>query len=615
MCLISCPELLNPLFQHIILTIWFTSAFVCQTHAGYSSQGSDTTRIRLLKAELAEALYINQRKECYDKLRQLAIKTDNEALLANCCYELSYISIQQSDYPSTIQYIQQALRHYEAKKDRHGRARCYRIMGTLYALLSPEQANLYYNKCYELASPVDSADAVLSKCVMSIDSNLKYEKLANDINNINLKVLDGPQRATADYLYAVLSHRSDNIDAAFNYALKADSFFSTIPQLGYMIALNKHELASLYFARGNLEEARKQLAASDEICERDHYRLTAINNMNLLSEILHAEGREVESLYLFKKQISMRDSLLGLSKVQSINEMLMNNLLDETVQGHLAMNKSSQQRFYILLSIILILSIVLLYYFRDAFIMRKEKYFLLSQMAEQNRLLGSNPELKQHLSIIMFEYKKGLDYSMEQLRNRDSKKEDYQNLNRYMDEANTYVDQLKKWMDEQPYYTEEYLLWFEVHKATDIVVRLLEIIFISKQITIQNNIEEDIVVFGNRMYFSIAFEMLLFELLKKAGEQTKIILSTRDSADFVILRINSPEYVLPDEERVKILAAIQKMKSASASPGNNIEVCLKCIYENNGNMWFESDQEQGTVLNFTMPKRNKDWKDRGNKNA
>ncbi len=581
--------------------MWLVAVIAGQLQAGYLPP--DTVRIRMLKQELSQLHYINEQKEYYYQLEQLAIKTGDKSLLAKCCYELSYILVQQSEYPLTIEYVQRALRYYEAKNDKTGRANCYRIMGTLYLLLSPEQADLYFRKCSELSSREDSALAVITKCMMSIQPGAKNDKVFNDIRNINLKVLNVSQAATVDYLYAVMARQEKDIDKALLYIQKANAFFTTIPQLGYMNALIQHEMASLYFTHGDLEKAKQTLAMSDAICKRDNYPLTAISNMKLLSSILSDEGREVESLMLFKKYTSKKDSLLGLNQVRSLTSLLMRNLLDENVQEHLSMNHQGHQKYYIAMAVILILSIMTLYYFRNTFMVWKEKYLLLSQITEQNKQLGSNPELKQHLSVIMFEYKKGLNHYIKQFRNKENTWNDYQNFSLYMDEANDFIDQLKKWIDEQPYQTNSSNL-FEAGKITRKAVYLLEIIYSSEQVSIQNNIGDETFVYGNHIYFSIAIEILLFRILQAAGEQAVIILSVRDNIDFTVFTISSPNYVISEDDRIYALGLIQKMRTNNNGihPENNAEICLKCIYENNGNIWFESDPERGTILNFTVPK-------------
>ncbi len=565
---------------------------------------SDTACIRITEQALAKALYINQRKDCYLQLEQLAVKTGNDALLARCRYELSHISIQQSNYPSTIKYAQRALRYYEAKNDPHGRADCYRIMGTLYLLLSPEHADAYFRKCYELASRKDSADAVINKCVMSVFPISKITAI-DEINNINLNVLDDIQTASVNYLYAVVARQAGNIDTALDYALKVDTFLSAIPQLGYMTALNKAELALLYFARGDLRRAEHFLTLSDEICKRDDYRLIRIYNMQLWSDILLKKDREFESLAMFKQHVNMRDSLLGLNEVRSLNELLMRNLLDENVRGYLTDTGNRHQRFYIFIIAGLIAGMVTLYYFGNTFRKRKEKYLFLSRMDENSRQIGSNPELKQHLSVIMFEYKKGLNYCMEQSRENRNSADDFRTLNRNIDEANDYLDRLKKWIDEQP-YGENPVVRFNAREIIGKLIQMFEIAFAPKQASIRNNIETDTIICGSQIYFSIAFEILLFKLLENSGDRAVVAISARDGHDFTVFTVASPNYVITDEERATLLGLIQKMRANIGKPiplETDNEICLKCIYETGGSLWFESAPEQGTTLNFSIPKR------------
>jgi len=225
---------------------------------GALGEVSDTARIRMIQNELST----NEQRALYLELEQLAIKTGDEALLAKCCYELSYIYAQQSNYVKTFDYVQRALRYYEAQNDRAGRAACYRIMATLYIILSPEQADFYYRKCFELAEREDSVHAVLSRCMTPYQYYPRIDGFAKltEIRNLNRRLLTDVQYAAVDHAYAVLARQEGDLDLAMSYALKADSFFSANPRLSSMNALNKKELASLYYSLGDLPKAKQTFA-------------------------------------------------------------------------------------------------------------------------------------------------------------------------------------------------------------------------------------------------------------------------------------------------------------------------------------------------------------------
>jgi light-regulated signal transduction histidine kinase (bacteriophytochrome) len=169
-----------------------------------------------------------------------------------------------------------------------------------------------------------------------------------------------------------------------------------------------------------------------------------------------------------------------------------------------------------------------------------------------------------------------------------------------MDEVNGFIDMLKKWMDERLYHSNQPAR-FDVQKNIEVIVRMLEVVFYTKQITVQNNIKNEIIVFGNRFYFDIALEILLFKLMQDSIQNATIILSASDSDDFATFSIGLPYYVQPEETRTSLQLMIQKLRTQTDAPLQNIEeICLKCIFENNGNFWVNSDPEQGTIFNFTM---------------
>ena len=102
-----------PDIRHVLCTVLLSIFFSGWVQAGEKNLSglqnlssfdiiTDTVRIRLIQQELSQFPYINQQKEYYLQLEQLAQKTGNVSLQAKCCYELANIYMQQSDYPRAI---------------------------------------------------------------------------------------------------------------------------------------------------------------------------------------------------------------------------------------------------------------------------------------------------------------------------------------------------------------------------------------------------------------------------------------------------------------------------------------------------------------------------------
>ena len=129
-----------------------------------------------------------------------------------------------------------------------------------------------------------------------------------------------------------------------------------------------------------------------------------------------------------------------------------------------------------------------------------------------------------------------------------------------MDEANEYIDRLKKWMDNQPYQP-ALLSRFDAGETTGVIIRMLEIAFHSKQITVQNHIGKNFIVFGSRIYFGITFEIMLFRLMQDSGQNAAIVLSAHTDNDFVTFSLSSPSYVISDEICTMLRLLIQKLQT------------------------------------------------------
>jgi hypothetical protein len=263
----------------------------------------------------------------------------------------------------------------------------------------------------------------------------------------------------------------------------------------------------------------------------------------------------------------------------------------------------SERNQFLILLIILLIGIAILYYFRDAFNRNKGKYQLLSQLSEQNCQIGLSPELKHHFSVIMVEYRKGLEHYMNQIRNSGGNPDDYRNLSCQMDEANDYIDRFKIWLDKQPCHP-NLPSRFEARKIIGVIVRMLEVVFHPKQMTIQNHIDNDIYVYGSQAYFCIAFEIVLFRAMQDSEPHSAVILSASDDREHVTFTVASPQLALSDEIQTVLRLLIRKLETnpkAAVLLQTRAEICLKCVYENCGKYWFESDPEKGMVSNFTVP--------------
>lgn len=232
---------------------------------------------------------------------------------------------------------------------------------------------------------------------------------------------------------------------------------------------------------------------------------------------------------------------------------------------------------------------------------------MLAQLTERKWEVGTNPELKQHLSKVILEYKKGLDFYIGQLRNNNDYVQRYKQLAQYIEETGQFIDKLGEWIEEHP-AREEKNAFFDAQPKIKTVINMLQIIFMSKQITIHNKIHSNgpLMVYGKEIYFSIAFELIVNMALENAGPKQQIILSVKENKDFYIFTVNDPSYILFDEDAMKMNWRIQKVKASigkEKSGDHDLEIFLECVYENNGEMRFESSLAHGTSSSFSIPKR------------
>ncbi len=564
---------------------------------------TDTAYIEMLKRRIGKEVFPVKQKQDLLKLEDIAQRIDDKELSAFSCKQLAQISSLQAEYRQTIKYLQKVIPYFEHTGNKKALVECYCILGNMYSLLSIEYADSYYLKASKYADPSDSVDILISRSVMAIYPESEFDK--KDPARLFIgKKLNETQAGCVNYLIAHALVNEKKFTEAFPYLEKAADCFSEIPERSYMDALCKNEFARWYIGQNDFEKAKRYLAESRTVCERDHFMPALMHNLRLTSEAEQAEGDELKSLSTYKAYIGLRDDILGMNTAQPLTDVLMSNLL--LTDGKRADNSRDKvyRIFFIALLAVFTIGTAVLFHLRTRVRYHGDGRHILADMREKETKMNTAPQWKQYVSKIMLSYKKGLDYCINRLSEKDVESA-LKNLNRYIDETNLFLEKVKERMDIWP-YADIRKTTFAARESVDTVVHMREIGFAEKRLCVVNEISENTVVFGDKIFFAVAFDYLLFRTMENANIAGIITLSERTEGDKVVFLVSDPAHRTDPKEKevfdeqVKIgISEHEHMHSISGDLG----VCMECVYQNNGFVRLECVADGGTRYCLGMPKQ------------
>jgi signal transduction histidine kinase len=168
---------------------------------------------------------------------------------------------------------------------------------------------------------------------------------------------------------------------------------------------------------------------------------------------------------------------------------------------------------------------------------------------------------------------------------------------------------------------ENLLTWSRVQRGTlayrptviDLGGVAFESVFIAKsqaaqkEITLDNRIAQNILVFADREMVSTVFRNLLSNAIKFTARGGRISLSARPLEEFVQVTVDDNGIGLSQAQQEKLFRLDSQVKTRGTEgeegSGLGLILCRELIEKNAGDIWLESAPQQGARFHFTLPAR------------
>ena len=171
-------------------------------------------------------------------------------------------------------------------------------------------------------------------------------------------------------------------------------------------------------------------------------------------------------------------------------------------------------------------------------------------------------------------------------------------------------------------FLENILLWTQINNKNieynpnffylkDIInesLLLFSNIIKDKHLTIENNIDEKIVVFVDYNMINSLFRNLISNSIKFSKQKSKIIINSKPielNTSFVEISINDNGIGIDDKLKKYIFKfnkkVIRRGSNNEIGSGLGLILCKEFINYHKGKIWFESKRSAGTTFYFTLP--------------
>lgn len=574
----------------------------------------------------------------FNKAMPLFENSKQEKELAKLNYYLgqAYYYVYSED--SAFKYFSRALNLYRKGKNTGGEAWCYNGIGTIYGSKNYKVGLKYLNKALAIYLEENDVKGATSA----------YINLGNIISdNVSFKEgLPYYEKAIAalaiqksDYNLAIVYNNIGDCYINEKNYVKALFYFEKaletsnrmdVKILNGLIYLN---IADVKVKQNNLDEAIIYSNLSLEHAKKNNDMVIQANNILNFSNIYEAKKDYKKALVFKNDYISIKNRALvyeeqkKMQLFQSINELERSqleiiNLKNKNENTHLKLqSKMNLMYFLIFISIILTVFVVILVIQQKT---KKRYYDLLNSKSEQVNTLKDKIQVKNdYLNELNTTKDKLFKIIAHDLRNPLSSIEAFTDLMLQEEDAYDEEDQtaflhaIKESAMKASLILNDVLAWainqdsslvkqrVYLHKIVDEELKLLEVLALQKQITIQNLIHERLSVITDKNKVTTIVRNLVANAIKFSHLEGKITVQAELVDNFIKISVHDSGVGIATNELQALFTADNKKSKFGTQnekgTGLGLLLCKDFVEKLGGTIAVESTLNVGSSFSFTLP--------------
>ena len=385
------------------------------------------------------------------------------------------------------------------------------------------------------------------------------------------------------------------------------------------IYYNNFGLGNLYYEMNRYQDAISKLKRALLTAEQMRSLPFIQETTNLLYKAHREAGQYESALEYFEEYQAVEDSLFDTEKAQALANLQSQMELDRQSEvNRLLQEKQVQQEKKLQSQFILIItSVIIIALISFILIMMKrrgkEREVVNEQLMLQKKKLEEADEAKNKLfSIVAHDLRSpltALQGILYLIKNKVLSNEEIQELAQELEiSVKQNVDTMEDilaWANEQLAGAKIEIEELPLKKIVDDVLAKQSQMFSKKKIGVNNQIENDVIVLGDKNALELVLRNLISNSIKFTHSGGSITTSNVSENGICRLKVADTGIGIPPEDTHKIFSYIPWTRKGTANEkgtGYGLTLCKEFIQKMNGTIKFESQVNKGTTFIIELPK-------------
>ena len=596
----------------------------------------------IAKAKLFEGkIYANNTEEyskaiqTFKSILDLSNQDLREKTIARTHSELGSVYQNIGDYPSAINAHLEALKLFEKLSSEYGQLRSLYELGRAYFQKGDYRGALSYfeaslklvnknwgnsrgdsTKLYQCYAGLGSTYERLKDLDQSLKYNLQSKEIAEALGK-NDFLASAFQNLGTNYTHL------GNFEASENALLRSLELFKQEDDNWGIIGTHLY-LGKLYNKWDNPSESLKylhaglDLASQKEAKDRINEYLISLADTHKAMGDLEASERYLRSYIALKETVINESVIMEIKEAQWDYTLLKKQLQIELLEKEKAV---SQMRTIIISTLLFFCLLGLLFFYwwnkreRETNLILEEKNKAIENA--NTELKTVNEELKQFTSVASHDLKEPLRTistftALIERHNSKQLDENTQGYLKFIKDASLRMQAL----------LEDLLSYARIDRkqALNSKIKTCEVVknaLANLQHSILQTQTEVIVhydalpkVKGQSTLLTQVFQNIISNAIKFQGDHKPVIeIDCKAKEKFFEFSIKDNGIGIPEDKREKIFEMFSRLHNRTAYEGTGIGLptCKKIIEKHGGTIWVTANSPQGSIFNFTLPKK-KSWR-------
>ncbi len=572
-----------------------------------------TYRPPLSRQYALQALHLSQKMN-YKKGEMLALN------------KLGEYEFRQSNYARAVEHLTRALRHAEDLHDSIAMAGVYRVLGNIntFGFKQYDKALRYQQQA--LSIYVKKGD---KRNIASLYGNITwiYAITNQNLNEAHRMARRGAKIADSLGVDQLLGYNYNSQGLIFIKESQLDSalfYLDKSNEIGIRImdhslnAYNNSIIGNIYLLKKEFNKAKEVFRLAEEESRTLNSREVLKDSYNGLAQTYEALGNFPLAYQYHKMYADLKDSLINweitqksLMMEQELDEQRRMVKIDELQQ--VAERERGMKKIYALLLIVGISSflIILALIIRNNQQRTKTNKLLLEKnnaIENQNLQLKQANEIKDKLFFIIGHDLRGPLSNLKTLLNLVSHNqvsdEEFKTLTPQLNQSvvsiNETIVNLLEWSGSQLHGWQQHPIDFAIRLAIDKAFYLFAESASGKQITLTNEVANELRVHADQNQIELVFRNLIHNAIKFTPEGGRIMVTAEVSGKFIKVGITDTGVGMT-EQQLATLFDEYNVRSTHGTKGEKgtglgLALCQEMIHANGGRIQVNSKVDKGTSV-------------------